>query len=63
MKRLACGVLLSFLMTASAVPAQKRAPADAIYFHGNILTGVDLESAHPQRVSAMAVKDGVVVAT
>jgi predicted amidohydrolase YtcJ len=50
-------------MTASAVPAQKPASVDAIYFHGNILTGVDLESAHPQRVSAMAVKDGVVVAT
>lgn len=50
-------------MTAPALPAQSHASADAIYFHGNILTGVDLESAHPQRVSAMAVQDGVIVAT
>lgn len=27
------------------------------------MTGVDLESAHPQRVAAMAVRDGVVIAT
>jgi predicted amidohydrolase YtcJ len=43
--------------------AQTAAPADAIYFHGNILTGVDLESAQPQRVSAIAVRGGLVVAT
>ncbi|HEV2278434.1 MAG TPA: amidohydrolase, partial [Acidobacteriaceae bacterium] len=50
-------------MTAPFASAQPHAPADAIYFHGNILTGVNLESAHPQRVAAMAVRDGVVVAT
>jgi predicted amidohydrolase YtcJ len=39
------------------------APSDTIYYHGNILTGVDLESVHPQRVSAVAVRGGVVVAS
>jgi hypothetical protein len=37
--------------------------ADAIYYHGNILTGVDLESAHPERVSAVAVAQGEIIAT
>ena len=36
--------------------------ADAIYYHGNILTGVDLEGAHPQRVSAIAVAHGEILA-
>lgn len=43
--------------------AQAAAPADAIYYHGNILTGVDLESAHPERVSAIAVRNGLVLGT
>ncbi|HTV83587.1 MAG TPA: amidohydrolase [Acidobacteriaceae bacterium] len=37
--------------------------ADAIYFHGDILTGVGLEMAHPKRVTAMAVAQGAVLAT
>ena len=40
--------------------AQKQ-PAEAIYTHGNILTGVDLTGAHPQRVSAIAVSKGLVI--
>jgi predicted amidohydrolase YtcJ len=51
------------LMTASLTDASPVPAADTIYYHGNILTGVDLESAHPHRVSAMAVTDGEVVAT
>ncbi|HZU08739.1 MAG TPA: amidohydrolase family protein, partial [Pseudacidobacterium sp.] len=38
-------------------------PADAIYYHGNVLTGLSLEEAHPQRVSALAIRNGVIVAT
>jgi predicted amidohydrolase YtcJ len=34
--------------------------ADVIYLHGNILTGVSLLSASPERVSAMAVRNGLV---
>jgi hypothetical protein len=41
----------------------KRTAADAIYFHGHILTGVGLEAAHPERVTAMAAADGEIVAT
>jgi predicted amidohydrolase YtcJ len=39
------------------------APADAIYYHGNILTGVDVEKAAPERVSALAIRHGVIAAT
>jgi predicted amidohydrolase YtcJ len=38
------------------------APVVAIYYHGNILTGVGLGSSHPQRVSAIAVGDHQIVA-
>ncbi len=44
-----------------AAPAQPHPAADAIYLHGNILTGVDLETAHPQRVSAIAVAHGEIL--
>lgn len=50
-------------MTASLTGASPAPAADAIYYHGNILTGVDLESAHPQRVQAIAVVHGEIVAT
>ncbi len=43
--------------------AQTITPADAIYYHGNVLTGVSLEEAHPQRVSALAIRNGMIVAT
>jgi predicted amidohydrolase YtcJ len=57
--------IFAFFLAAfiSVAKAQTMAPADTIYYHGNILTGVDLESAHPQRVSALAIHDGVIVAT
>jgi predicted amidohydrolase YtcJ len=38
-------------------------PADAIYYHGNILTGVGLDAAQLQRVSTIAVRDGVIVSS
>ena len=49
-------------MTPSLLLAQSSPAADAIYYHGNILTGVDLESPHPQRVSALAVAHGEILA-
>jgi hypothetical protein len=52
------------MMSASMLPPaspQTHPPAEAIYLHGNILTGVDLESPHPQRVSAIAVAHGEIL--
>ncbi|HEX3661574.1 MAG TPA: amidohydrolase [Acidobacteriaceae bacterium] len=48
-------------MTASMASAQAHPAADALYLHGNILTGVDLESPHPQRVSAIAIAHGEIL--
>ena len=50
-------------MTAPISVAQPPSYADAVYYHGNILTGVDLESEHPQRVTAMAVAHGEILST
>ncbi len=41
--------------------AQSHSAADAIYLHGNILTGVDLTGPHPQRVQAIAVAKGLIL--
>lgn len=50
-------------MAAAGVAfAQTGPPADAIYDHGNILTGVNLESPQPQRVAAIAVAHGEILA-
>ncbi|HTZ90030.1 MAG TPA: amidohydrolase [Alloacidobacterium sp.] len=56
-------LLFPALLISVCASAQTASSADAIYFHGNILTGVDLESAQPQRVSAMAVRGGIIVAS
>jgi len=56
-------LLAASLLAASILPAQTHSTADAIYYHGNILTGVDLESPHPQRVSALAIAHGEILAT
>ena len=58
-----CSALLSLSVVFCASGQNQSVPADVIYYHGNILTGVDLESAHPQRVSAMAVRSGLVIGT
>lgn len=47
-------------MSDSAVPAP---PAEAIYFNGNILTGVGLDSGNPQRAQALAIAHGEILAT
>ena len=56
----------SFALLAQTQPAPEtpaNSPADTIYYHGNILTGVDLEKAAPQRVSALAIRQGLIAAT
>lgn len=52
--------MLSLSKVSPAIP--QVSSADAIYLHGNILTGEDLESARPVRVSALAIRDGAIVA-
>jgi predicted amidohydrolase YtcJ len=54
--------LCASLLISAGASGQANSSADAIYFHGNILTGVDLESRNPQRVSAIAVRNGLIVA-
>ena len=57
----AASLLLVALAFLPALHAQTAGKADAIYFNGNILTGVDLTGTHPQRVKAIAVASGVIV--
>ncbi|MHB1021895.1 MAG: amidohydrolase [Acidobacteriaceae bacterium] len=56
---LALSSCLAFFGAVSSFAAAQPAP-DVIYYHGSILTGVGLESATPQRVSAIAVSQGKV---
>jgi predicted amidohydrolase YtcJ len=49
----------SLLALPSAVFAQS---ADTVYVHGSILTGVGLDTAAPQRVEALAIANGEVIA-
>ncbi|MGC2637017.1 MAG: amidohydrolase family protein [Acidobacteriaceae bacterium] len=49
------------MSSSSNLASPSRSPADAVYFHGNILTGAGLESAHPERVTAMAVAHGEIL--
>jgi predicted amidohydrolase YtcJ len=55
------GVVLGLALAAGSVWAQS---AETIYYHGNILTGVGLGgSPHPERVAAIAVAHGEILAT
>jgi predicted amidohydrolase YtcJ len=58
----AIGVLLGFLVAVGFAFAQAGPVADAIYYRGNILTGANLESGVPERVSAVAVAHGEILA-
>jgi predicted amidohydrolase YtcJ len=50
------GLFLCLLLWAlPLVSAPASLPVTAIYYHGNILTGVGLDQANPQRVTAVAV--------
>jgi hypothetical protein len=61
---LCCAVFLvrnlSFAQSAGGAPLP--VPADGLFFDGNILTGERLLTAQPERVSAVAIRDGLVVA-
>jgi predicted amidohydrolase YtcJ len=56
-------ILSAILLVAAAVHAQ--APADAIYIHGNILTGAHLDpndpSSTPAKVTALAIGNGKIL--
>jgi predicted amidohydrolase YtcJ len=58
----ALGILFGLVMAAGSALAQAGPAADAIYYHGNILTGAELEGAHPERASAIAVAHGEILA-
>ncbi len=47
----------------SSSAQQAAAPADVIFYDGNILTGKDLLTIHRERVSALAIRQGIVIAT
>jgi hypothetical protein len=61
-KAIASVILFALAMMSPSPAASPASGAEAIYYHGNILTGVDLESAHPQRVTAIAVAHGEILA-
>ena len=52
-------VLAAFLLLSSTALAQS---ADILYTHGNILTGVALDAPTPERVSAIAIAHGEILA-
>jgi predicted amidohydrolase YtcJ len=54
---LACGVTVQF------TDPHPSSLADAVYLNGEVLTGEELGSGHPVRVSALAVRESVIVAT
>jgi predicted amidohydrolase YtcJ len=56
-------VLLGGAVTSLQMSAQTSQAADVIYFHGNILTGEGLESGTQRRVTALAVRVGVIGAS
>jgi predicted amidohydrolase YtcJ len=48
--------------TGSVQNAFSKDSAQIIYYDGNILTGIDLRTAHPERVSALAIGNGLILA-
>ena len=55
--------LCVLLFSLNAAHAQQCSPIDVTYYNGNILTGKGLDTPIPERVSAVAIRDGKVVAT
>ena len=51
----------SLLLGCAVSAAQTKPAADAIYIHGNILTGNGLSEGNPERVHALAVTKGSIV--
>lgn len=62
--RIWIGTILACLLAVAGcrVIAQQTAPAGTVFLHGNILTGEELLVPEPRRVSALAVRDGLVIA-
>ncbi|WP_263359299.1 amidohydrolase [Acidicapsa ligni] len=56
-------VSAALAISSAAQPARQDAPAELILIHGTILTGEGLKSGNPQIVSAMAIRNGKVLAT
>lgn len=56
-------VLLVWHLPSLAQRSKPAGAAGAVYVHGNIVTGEGLTSASPQRVSALAIRGGIVIAT
>lgn len=64
MRRIPLHLLLAASLVASGhAQTHVSAAAQQIDFDGNILTGVGLAGPHPQRVTALAIRDGIVLAT
>ncbi|MEI9977683.1 MAG: amidohydrolase family protein [Edaphobacter sp.] len=66
-KLLSNAVLSTLVATMWNMPllaqrAKPAVPADAVYVHGDILTGEGLTSATPNRVSALAIQNGILIA-
>jgi predicted amidohydrolase YtcJ len=57
-----CLLVCCLMMTKPALSATTASPVEAIYYHGNILTGVGLGSGNAQRVTAIAVGDHQIIA-
>ena len=56
-------LLALFLALVSLPAAAQRCPIwDVVYYNGNILTGKDLLTDHPERVKSIAIQDGKIVA-
>ena len=52
-------ICLSFAVRAQ----QPAAPAEIIYQHGDILTGVGLDTASPERAQSLAIRNGLIIET
>jgi predicted amidohydrolase YtcJ len=53
---------LGFCCLATPLLAAPPSPVVAIYYHGNVITGVGLSTANPQRVSAIAIGEHEILA-
>jgi hypothetical protein len=54
------GAMLPHKSSAQSVKLQLGETADTVFFDGNILTGEGLVSGNPQRVSAIAIRNGLI---
>ena len=62
MKAHVISTLILPCLLAAPLLAQTSPKAEAIFYNGNILTGVDLTGTHPERVAAIAVANGAILA-